>query len=115
MVRIQLTAPRQRMNGLRRNDVHVPAESDFEEGQPAFGVRGPERAHAIDDEAVVGNGGLETLQSVPCKWSAFNGRAGMCTKRCLQVMLGANRADPSVDALRSHDKVALTSESRFSS
>lgn len=43
----------------------MPAELDLEVGEPALGVRGAERAHAVDDEGVGLDGRLEALQAVP--------------------------------------------------
>ena len=46
-------------------DAHVPAELDLVEREAALGVDPPERAHAVDDEAVVLDRLLEALLSAP--------------------------------------------------
>ncbi len=43
----------------------MATESDLVVGQAALAVARAERAHSIDDEAVVLDGGLEPLLSVP--------------------------------------------------
>ena len=43
----------------------MTAESDFEVCQATLGVSRTERAHAIDDEAVLLDRRLETLLSIP--------------------------------------------------
>ena len=48
-----------------KGNVHVAAESNFEVCQAALGVSRTERAHAIDDEAVLLDRRLEALRSVP--------------------------------------------------
>ena len=50
-------------------DAHVPAELDLVEREAALGVDPPERAHAVDDEAVVLDRLLEALLSAPCRSS----------------------------------------------
>ena len=44
---------------------HVSAQRDLVVGQAALGVDVPERAHPVDDEAVVFDRSLEALQAVP--------------------------------------------------
>ena len=44
----------------------MSAQGDLIVGQAALGVDVPERAHPVDDEAVVFDRSLETLEAVPC-------------------------------------------------
>ncbi len=44
----------------------MSAQRNLEVGQAALGVDVPERAHTVDDEAVVLDRSLEALQAVPC-------------------------------------------------
>lgn len=46
-------------------DLHVSAEGDLVEREAALAVAGTERAHAVDDEAVVLDRRLEALLAVP--------------------------------------------------
>lgn len=45
--------------------LHVSAEGDLVEREAALAVAGTERAHAVDDEAVILDGRLEALLAVP--------------------------------------------------
>ena len=61
----------------------MAAESDFEVGQAALGVSGAERAHAIDDEAVLLDWRLETLLSIPCDARVSNSSPSILSCRLL--------------------------------
>jgi hypothetical protein len=44
---------------------HVSTQDYFVVGEPTLRVHCPEGAHAIDNETVIGDGCLESLQSIP--------------------------------------------------
>lgn len=54
--------------------------------KPSLRVDVPERAHPVDDEAIILDGRLEALQAVPCRQNTQS-TYGLCVDMCVQVML----------------------------
>lgn len=68
--------------------LHVSAEGNLVECEAALAVTCAERAHAVDDEAVILDRRLEALLAVPCPtWLAWCACIVFVPARHLQVML----------------------------